>query len=211
MPSGMSLSSNFLIAILLQLPGCVLAVTLHEYAKARCSTAFGDPKPRADGRLTLNPLKHIEPIGFVLLCIFGMGWGKPVAMLPSYYDPVKRRKAIIITHILPVVVNLLIGLVLGVCAAGLHYMLPETGALRYLYIGVLGAARVNLSFALVQCIPVYPMAGERVLCQFLKPNTVVKMTQYQFIWQILLMLGIVSGYIAMVVNPICNLLLTIAQ
>jgi len=212
MLSGIGIPINWLMDILLRLPGCVLAVMLHSYAKARCSARFGDPKPKAEGRLTLNPLKHIEPIGFALLCAFGMGWGKPVNTLPSYYDPYKRRKAIIVTHVLPVVVNLLAGLLLGLCAAGLKFALVTgaAGWAYYVYLAVLGAAVVNISFALVQCVPVYPMEGERVLCQFLKPNTVVKMTQYQFIWQILLMLGIASGYLAIVVNPVCRLLLTIA-
>ena len=212
MLSGIGIHVGWLLDILLRLPGCVLAVMLHEYAKARCSAKFGDPKPRAEGRLTLNPLKHIEPIGFALVCVFGMGWGKPVNTLPSYYDPYKRRKAILITHITPIVVNLLAGLVLGMCAAVVKSLL-FTGAADwtyYLYLAVLGAAAVNISFALVQCIPVYPMAGERVLCQFLKANTVVKMTNHQFIWQIALMLGISSGVFAFVVNPVCRLLLTIA-
>ena len=210
----LGLSMNGLFDILFCLPGVVLAVTLHEYTKARCSTAFGDPQPRTDGRLTLNPLKHIEPIGFILVCVFGVGWGKPVKMMLNYYAPEKRRKYNLIVRIMPVVLNLLVGLLLGVGAMLMKTLLmPETAIgvwLLYAYYVVLGAAAVNICFALGQCIPVYPMAGERVLANFMKPDTVVKMTRYQGIWQVLLVIGLLGGYMGMVIYPVCRLLLAMA-
>jgi len=217
MLNALGFPANLLYDILFCIPGSVLAITLHEYTKARCSVALGDPKPQTDGRVTLNPLKHIEPIGFICVCLWGMGWGKPVATMPNYYAPERRRKSILIVHIMPVVVNLLVGLALGVGAMGLKMYLLEAEPWNvvwslpvYVYYVVLGAAAVNISFALGQCLPVYPMAGERVLCQFLKPNSVVKMAQYQGIWQVLLMIGLASGYVGMVVYPICRALLAIA-
>jgi len=212
MLSALGFQVGLVLDILLRLPGVIIAITLHEYTKSRVSARFGDPKPGNDGRLTLNPLKHIEPIGFICLCAWGMGWGKPVQTLPSYYGPDRRKRASLLTYITPVVVNLFAGLVFGVCGMLFAPLLQTGGSvvLEYVYLIIMGAAVVNISFALVQCVPVYPMAGERVLCQFLKANTIVKMTQYQSFWQILLMIGIASGYLAIVVNPVCRLLLGFA-
>ena len=212
------------LGILFCLPGVLLAITLHEYTKARCSTAFGDPRPRNDGRLTLNPFKHIEPIGFICTCLWGMGWGKPSIVTLNYFEPKNRRRNALIVYITPVVVNLFAGLALGVCAMSLRHVLgqgapiyvgiatlfTQFGALEplsYVYLVLLGAAAMNICFALVQCIPIYPMAGERVLAQFLKPEAIVKMVQYQAIWQILLIMGMAGGWIGKVVYPICRALL----
>lgn len=78
-----------LMGILYLLPAVVVGFTVHEFAHAFCAVRFGDDTPKIAGRFTLNPLKHVDPIGLAMVLLFGYGWAKPVR-----YDPAKLRKPI---------------------------------------------------------------------------------------------------------------------
>ncbi len=67
---------NMLIGLLISLPAVLIAITFHEFAHAYAADKLGDETPRQQGRLNLNPLSHIDPIGFILLIFAGFGWGK---------------------------------------------------------------------------------------------------------------------------------------
>lgn len=67
------------------IPAALIAIILHELAHGLVSSWLGDPTPRETGRLTLNPLKHLDPIGALCLVFFHFGWAKPVVINPSYY------------------------------------------------------------------------------------------------------------------------------
>ena len=97
---------NQLIALLLSVPGILVATTIHEFSRAAVSTALGDRLPRINKRFTLNPFNHFEPIGFILMIVTGFGWGKPVATSASGYKD--RKKGSLLTAILPTVINFLI-------------------------------------------------------------------------------------------------------
>jgi hypothetical protein len=77
--------------------GSFFAITLHEYVKAWVSNKLGDPLPKARGRLTLNPLNHFEPLGFICMVLTGYGWGKPVSTAAIYYKD--RKKGTMLTYI----------------------------------------------------------------------------------------------------------------
>ena len=70
---------------ILILPGIIVGLCFHEYAHAKMSNVLGDPTPLYQGRVTLNPMAHIDPMGFICLLFFGFGWGKPVQINPNYY------------------------------------------------------------------------------------------------------------------------------
>ena len=76
--SLMSYSSLELLALVLTLPEVIIVITFHEYAHALAADKLGDDTPRMQGRLNLNPLSHIDPVGFIFLIVAGFGWGKPV-------------------------------------------------------------------------------------------------------------------------------------
>ncbi|MDP2669794.1 MAG: site-2 protease family protein [bacterium] len=73
----------------------VISISLHEYAHARASTKLGDPTPKLQGRLTPNPLKHIDPIGFLLIFIIHFGRGRPVIINPAYYKHPLRDELLV--------------------------------------------------------------------------------------------------------------------
>lgn len=76
---------GILIVFLLALPGRLLALSAHEAAHAWVADRCGDPTARLDGRVTLNPLKHIDPLGFFMMIVVGLGWAKPVPVNPLNY------------------------------------------------------------------------------------------------------------------------------
>ena len=80
-----------LINIIINVPITLIALTGHEFAHGWVSTKLGDPTPEREGRLTLNPLAHLDPVGTLLMILTGFGWAKPVGVNPSYYKDTKNK------------------------------------------------------------------------------------------------------------------------
>ncbi len=97
------------IYMLLSIPGLLLGFVLHEFAHAKISDALGDPTPRSQGRITLDPRSHIDIIGFIVMLVAGFGWAKPVMTNPRYYK--KPRRDDILVSIAGPLMNLLIAIV----------------------------------------------------------------------------------------------------
>ena len=95
---------NQLIVFLLGIPAIMIATTIHEFTRAAVSSSLGDKLPREQGRLTINPLKHFEPIGMILMLACGFGWGLPVNTSALYYKD--RKKGVLITAVAPTIANL---------------------------------------------------------------------------------------------------------
>ena len=89
--SLMTAGTGFWITTLLTLPAVVIAISFHEFAHAWMANHFGDYTPKSQGRLTLNPVAHIDPFGFILLLFAGVGWGKPVEINPNNFTSNKSR------------------------------------------------------------------------------------------------------------------------
>ena len=88
-------STDWLISILLTIPGVLLALSVHECAHGWMSYKLGDPTARNFGRLTLNPIKHIDPMGLLCMIFAGFGWAKPVPVNARYYKKPRRDMALV--------------------------------------------------------------------------------------------------------------------
>jgi Zn-dependent protease len=88
-------SPDGLISILLTLPGILLGFALHEFAHALVADKLGDPTPRSQGRITLDPRAHIDIVGFILILIAGFGWAKPVMTNPRNYKNLRRDSILV--------------------------------------------------------------------------------------------------------------------
>ncbi|MBR6652716.1 MAG: site-2 protease family protein, partial [Anaerotignum sp.] len=119
--------TNTLLLMVIGIPGILVATTIHEFTRALLSTIFGDNYPKSQKRLTLNPVRHFEPIGFLLMFYSGgFGWGKPVETSALYYK--NRKRDTLLVAILPSVVNL----VMAVVFMGVYVMLRKNGGNPYL-------------------------------------------------------------------------------
>jgi Zn-dependent protease len=187
----------------------VIAVTIHEYVKAAASWKLGDNNPKITGRLTFNPLRHMDAFGSVCIALFGYGWGKPVDTSPMFYKD--RRKATLIVYILPSAVNLLFGMMMGFAAFFIHSGLDGVETAQAVLGAVHGVvyqlAFVNVAMALFNVIPIYPLDGAKVLSLFLSAETRVKMAANERWFQIFLMLCIFMRVTDMVFGNLIRMLI----
>lgn len=185
--------NNMLFVLLLGIPGILVATTVHEFTRALLSTIFGDNYPKSQGRLTLNPVKHFEPIGFLMMYFSGgFGWGKPVETSALYYKNRKRDTLLVV--ILPSVVNL----VLGIVFLGVYQSLKRSGANYYLVALLNYMAYYNVGLAVYNILPVAPMDCVKVLAVLMPANQYFKYMQneklIQMIFLFLLFFGLITGF-----------------
>ncbi len=155
---------EFWYMTLLTLPAIIIGLTVHEFAHAFASTKLGDPTPRMTGRYTLNPLKHIDWMGFLFLILAGFGYAKPVMINPSYF---KNRKAgEIIVSLAGVFTNLVVAFVFSLILYVTVVFAGWTDGTYQLIMQLI--IRINLGLMIFNLIPVPPLDGWHVLKMFLK-------------------------------------------
>ena len=145
------------------LPGLIIGFAMHEFAHAWVSDRLGDPTPRAQGRLTLNPAAHIDPIGLVMLVFFHFGWGKPVQVNPNYYK--HRRLGEAAVAVAGAVMNFIIAVV-GMGLARVFTMLPLGDALMGILMHIMfSLVQINLVLMIFNLIPLPPLDGWNFITQ----------------------------------------------
>lgn len=187
-----------IVAFVLLCAALVGAIGLHEYAHALAADLQGDRMPRAMGRLTPNPIRHLDPVGTLFIVLVGFGWGKPVEFRPQALSS-KRFGAAVVALAGPLM-NLLLALMAALIAVQLQDVLPDT-ALRFLVgsqVGfgfIPGFFPINVLLAVFNLIPLPPLDGSRILTIFLPPkrqNIIFFLDKYGFI--ILLALLLFGGF-----------------
>ncbi len=178
---------SFFISMLLTLPIMFFALSLHETAHGFVALKLGDPTARNLGRLTLNPRKHIDPVGFIVLLIFGFGWAKPVPINARYFKNPKWGFALV--ALAGPLSNFLLGAfnaaVYGVLfAVYAHVYAAGTAgfALTLLYWTVnffFYAAMLNFIYSVFNMIPIPPYDGSRILYAFLPPRAYFSVMRYE--------------------------------
>ncbi len=158
-------------------PAFLLAITVHEYAHAWMANRMGDPTAKEMGRLTLNPLPHLDLFGTIAMLILGFGWAKPVMVNPSNLKN-PRQDNLWISLAGPVS-NLLSALILGMLfrAGGQFLGLSHTGELILLML--LLAVRLNIILAIFNLLPIPPLDGFHVLEGLVSHNVYLKLQQYE--------------------------------
>ena len=152
--------------MLYRIPALLMALTIHEYAHARVAVALGDPTPKVLGRVTLNPLSHLDPVGLIMLWLVQFGWAKPVPINPNNFADWKRGTRLV--SLAGPVANILLSLVMAILFTGLIKMgvidgndwLSNVIRLTYFY---------NIIFAVFNMFPIPPLDGSKVVSSFL-PN-----------------------------------------
>lgn len=179
----------------------IIVTTLFEYIKALISTVQGDVMPKSQGKLTLNPAKFFEPIGFILFLFTGYGWANPVETSSMNYKD--RKKGILITYISPIVLFVIFAVIIKIGMNVLFFGSLDNG---YLQLALALLSRNFAAAAVFNIIPVYPMAGSWILRCILKPNYVIKYSQYEKPLQILLVFLLILGFITPVLNAVVEII-----
>lgn len=157
------------------------AIAIHEFAHAFVADQLGDPTPRREGRLTLNPLAHLDPLGTILIFIAGFGWGKPVNVNPRYLPGDFSGMALVsaagpISNILLAAlfaIPLRAGVVPLTLQGSNSVFFPSLGEMYFQVI------YINVLLAVFNLLPFAPLDGSKVLLGLLPPRLSYKVAQYQ--------------------------------
>ena len=185
---------GFLMNLIAGLPGIVIAMTVHEYSHARVAYALGDFTPRLQGRLTLNPAAHVDPIGLLMLFIVHFGWAKPVQINPlNFSNP--RRDDILVSLAGPAsnLIVSFVALIVLVMLAKLDLPLSE-GVLVVFNLIII----YNINFAIFNMLPIPPLDGSHILRNLLPYNlarTYEQLERYSFIFLIIIIATPVLSYV----------------
>jgi Zn-dependent protease len=188
---------DYFYSLLLSLPGILIAISFHEMAHAYAADAMGDPTPKDAGRLTVNPLKHIDPLGFISMLLFRFGWAKPVPVNPNNFKD--KKKGMIAVALSGVLTNLLLAF-LGMAAyLAVIPLNNETLMiiLQYIYI-------YNIVFAVFNIIPIPPLDGSQILVLFLPPKALMTYYRFQQYGMIVIFVLAFTGLLGIIINPAIN-------
>ncbi|MBQ7456127.1 MAG: site-2 protease family protein [Desulfovibrio sp.] len=207
--------------IAIYLVPALLGILLHEIAHGYCAAKLGDPTAKAQGRLTLNPIPHIDPMGLLVFVItslatpFVFGWAKPVPIDVRYFK--KPRRDLMLTALAGPLTNFLLALCFALLLWLGLYAVPNTFWESYpMAIGVLLSVKagifINIGLAWLNLIPIPPLDGSKILAYFLPPKACQSYMQLERYGFILLLFLIISGFLSTVLTPLMqasvNLLLS---
>ncbi|NMA84765.1 MAG: site-2 protease family protein [Epulopiscium sp.] len=179
----------------------LIAITIHEFAHAWVATALGDPTPKNDGRLTLNPLKHIDPIGLLLFVIIRFGWSKPVRINASYFED--RKKGSMWVALSGPLSNLITAFLFGaLLKIAILFPILNPTVQRYLMQFLRYGILFNVIFTVFNLLPIPPLDGSKLVFGILSPSSYFKMLQYEKILQMLLLLLLFMGILPRFLTPI---------
>lgn len=182
--------------MLLRIPALLLAITFHEYAHAKVSDALGDPTPRWTGRLSLNPMAHLDPVGLLMLWIFRFGWAKPVQINPSYYkDP---RKGILLVSLAGPLSNLLL--------AFITLIIIKTSFFSYgiIFVFLQILFIYNLVLSVFNLIPIPPLDGSKILTSLLPGRQAYIFANMESYGPFILIILVYFGVLNVLLNPLLS-------
>ena len=161
--------------ILISLFAILIAITVHEFSHAKVADVLGDPTPRQAGRLTLNPIAHLDPIGFLMLILVRFGWAKPVPVNP--YNFRNPRQGSLYVSLAGPLSNFFLAWVLGIILKSLPAYPDLVGTIFFYTIWI------NLALGVFNLIPIPPLDGSHILEYFLPPHQLegfYRLQQYGF-------------------------------
>ena len=166
---ALKLNADMILTKILMLPGIIIGLSFHEFAHAWVSDKLGDPTPRRQGRVTINPLAHIDWMGFLALLLVGFGWGKPVQIDPGYYK--HRRRDEFLVGIAGVTMNLLLAIAFSIPARAMlkAFSGPSVSDIVYnIYLIIFYIVSINIVLMVFNLIPCPPLDGWGIITQIFR-------------------------------------------
>jgi len=155
---------------IVRIPVLLFAITIHEYAHGRAALWLGDPTAKQMGRLSLNPLPHIDPFGAICLFLFNFGWAKPVPVNPMYFRNIRRDT--VIMSLMGPLANITAAFLAGVLIR--YFLFPSEVYLKALVYLIL----MNLGLGLFNLLPIPPLDGSHILENLLPPSAAQKYREF---------------------------------
>lgn len=190
--------------LLYRLIALLTAITIHEYSHGRVADILGDPTPRQTGRLTLNPLAHLDPIGSLMIVLVGFGWAKPVSINPNYFSHPKQD--LVYVGLAGPAANFLTAYLFGLplklgLIANAGFLAPVLTVIVW----------INIALGIFNLVPIPPLDGSKVILPLISPKTQVFLERYG-IFLLLLLLTVfgpifIHGFFIPMVNFLVKLVL----
>lgn len=218
--SLMSYGVEGIFSLILSIPAVLLAITVHEFGHAFAAYKLGDDTPVRQGRLSLNPLDHIDPLGIAMLLFAHIGWGKPVQVDPRNYNRnISVEKADAIVSFAGPLMNFITAIIFALiyCAiykfAGHSFLVSNIG---YIIISIVASiVTMNIGLGVFNMIPLPPLDGAKIFLPILPRNTKYWFVQHEqmfyFIFLAIWITGIAGNIISPVINWITDLIVGFAM
>lgn len=188
--------------IILALPAVIIAMTFHEFAHAWVATKLGDDTPKIQGRLNLNPMSHIDPIGILCLIIVGFGWGRPVQINPRNFDgkySISKAEAMVASAgpIMNFILAFIFLIIFKIVDMNISQITTQTNLIKAIISYIV---LINIGLGVFNLIPIYPLDGSKILNHFISYRAKEWLMNNQYILTILLFFVVyytgVMGYLS---------------
>lgn len=196
-----------LFYLLLSIPGVLIAITFHEFAHGFVAYKLGDNTAKNEGRLSLNPFSHLDPLGTAMMIFAGFGWGKPVNVNPRNYSrKISMEKGEALVSLAGPVMNFLLAIVFSLIYyiiyrfAGIEFITTTVGGVLMLLIS--STVAINMGLGIFNLIPLPPLDGSKIIMPILPYNAKQWFENNEQIFYIVFVIIWVTGIAGKIISPI---------
>ena len=204
-----SYGTDGIIDLLLSVPAVLIAITVHEFGHAFAAYKLGDDTPVRQGRLSLNPFDHIDPLGIAMLLFAHIGWGKPVEIDPRNYNRnISVEKADAIVSFAGPLMNFITAIIFSLiyCAiikfAGIAFTLTNVGTIVIAII--LSIVTMNIGLGVFNLLPLPPLDGSKIFLPILPRNAKTWFINNQQIFYIIFLIIWITGIAGRLISPLID-------
>lgn len=204
---AMNLTNGSLIATLFALPAVLIAITFHEFAHGWVADKLGDETPRMQGRLTLNPLAHLDPAGFVLLLFAGFGWGKPVQINTRNFNAnVSETKGELLVSLAGPLMNFFLSLIFALILGVIYKFVPATFLAstigRVVFVLIQECVIINIGLGVFNLLPLPPLDGSKIFLNLFSYNIRRWIMEHERYFYYAFLIIWITGLAAYIIAPV---------
>ena len=199
-------SPKQLIGLLLTAPGVLIAITFHEFAHGYAAYKLGDDTAKRQGRLSLNPFAHLDPIGTLMLLVAGFGWGKPVEVDPrNYTRKISMEKGEAIVSLAGPLMNIILSMIFSLVYCAIYkfasptFLISTTGTIIMTIISY--TISINVGLGVFNLIPLPPLDGSKIIMPILTPKVKEFFINNEQIFYIIFILIWITGIAGDIITP----------